>query len=71
MEPAIQKGMRTETVAWMLVFGAWLVASVSTLGALFFGETLNGGAVIGGVIVLLGVALVLGVLPFQRKSPTV
>ena len=40
-------------------------------GALFFGETLNGGAVIGGVIVLLGVALVLGVLPFQRKSPTV
>lgn len=32
-------------------------------GALFFGETLNGGAILGGVIVLLGVALVLGVLP--------
>jgi hypothetical protein len=24
--------------AWLLVFGAWLVAGVSTLGALFFGE---------------------------------
>ena len=41
MEPAIQKGMRTETVAWMLVFGAWLVASASTLGALFFGEVMQ------------------------------
>lgn len=41
MEPAIQKGMRTETVAWVLVFGAWLVASVSTLGALFFGEVMQ------------------------------
>lgn len=35
-------------------------------GAIFFGETLNSGAIIGGVIVLLGVALVLGVLPFRR-----
>ena len=33
--------MRDETTAWMLVFGAWLVASVSTLGALFFGEVMQ------------------------------
>ena len=35
---------------------------------IFFGETLNGGALIGGLIVLIGVALVLGVLPFRRLS---
>jgi len=27
--------------AWMLVFGAWLVAAASTLGALFFGEVMQ------------------------------
>jgi len=39
-------------------------------GALFFGETLNGGAILGGAIVLLGVALVLGMLPgnFARRG---
>jgi len=37
-------------------------------GAIFFGETLNSGAIAGGVIVLIGVALVLGVLPFQRQE---
>lgn len=31
-------------------------------GALFFGETLNAGALAGGAVVLLGVALVLGIL---------
>jgi drug/metabolite transporter (DMT)-like permease len=36
-------------------------------GAIFFGETLNGGAFVGGVIVLIGVALVLGVLPLRRQ----
>jgi drug/metabolite transporter (DMT)-like permease len=35
--------------------------------AIFFGETLNGGAFVGGIIVLIGMALVLGVLPFRRK----
>ena len=30
-------------------------------GAIFFGESLNGGALAGGAIVLIGVALVLGV----------
>jgi disulfide bond formation protein DsbB len=27
--------------AWILVFAAWLTATVSTLGALFFGEVMN------------------------------
>ncbi len=30
-----------DTTAWTLIFGAWLVASVSTLGALFFGEVMQ------------------------------
>jgi len=30
-----------ETTTWYLVFGAWLIASVSTLGALFFGEVVK------------------------------
>ena len=33
--------IRIETGAWTLVFGAWLVASISTLGALFFGEVMR------------------------------
>jgi disulfide bond formation protein DsbB len=28
-------------IPWMLVFGAWLIASASTLGALFFGEVMK------------------------------
>ncbi len=30
-----------ESTAWILIFGAWLVASASTLGALFFGEVMQ------------------------------
>ncbi|TAK42434.1 MAG: disulfide bond formation protein B [Betaproteobacteria bacterium] len=30
-----------QTTAWYLVFGAWLIAGVSTLGALFFGEVMQ------------------------------
>ena len=33
--------MSNETTAWTLIFGAWLVASASTLGALFFGEVMQ------------------------------
>ena len=33
--------MRNETTAWSLIFVAWLIASVSTLGALFFGEVMQ------------------------------
>jgi disulfide bond formation protein DsbB len=30
-----------DTTAWTLIFGAWLIATVSTLGALFFGEVMH------------------------------
>lgn len=30
-----------DDASWWLLFGAWLVASVSTLGALFFGEVMK------------------------------
>ena len=33
--------MPNDTTAWTLIFGAWLVASVATLGALFFGEVMQ------------------------------
>jgi len=33
--------VRNETTAWTLIFVAWLIASVSTLGALFFGEVMQ------------------------------
>jgi drug/metabolite transporter (DMT)-like permease len=36
-------------------------------GVIFFGETLNSGAIVGGIIVMIGVALVLGVIPRTRK----
>jgi disulfide bond formation protein DsbB len=38
-EPLI--GSITDTAAWSLIFAAWLVATVSTLGALFFGEVMQ------------------------------
>lgn len=33
--------MSNEATAWTLIFGAWLVASISTLGALFFGDVMQ------------------------------
>jgi disulfide bond formation protein DsbB len=32
---------RPSDAIWMLVFAAWLIATVSTLGALFFGEVMK------------------------------
>jgi disulfide bond formation protein DsbB len=33
--------MKDETAAWTMTFGAWMIAGVSTLGALFFGEVMQ------------------------------
>jgi disulfide bond formation protein DsbB len=32
---------RSQDAAWMLVFGAWAIATVSTLGAFFFSEIME------------------------------
>lgn len=60
--------------AWNLVFGAWLVAAASSLGALFFGE------VVGLPICVLcwyqricmfplALVLPLGLFPYDRRVP--
>lgn len=63
---------RNETTAWMLLFGAWLVASVSTLGALFFGEVMQLPPCVlcwYQRIFMFPLALILpiGLFPFDRK----
>jgi len=61
-----------ETVTWTLIFGAWLVASVSTLGALFFGEIMQLPPCVlcwYQRIFMFPLALILplGLFPFDRK----
>jgi disulfide bond formation protein DsbB len=38
--PATSTDIHSYSTAWKLVFGAWLIASSATLGALFFGEVM-------------------------------
>lgn len=64
--------LRNETTAWTLIFGAWLVASVSTLGALFFGEVMKLPPCVlcwYQRICMFPLALILpvGLFPFDRK----
>jgi len=61
-----------ETTAWYLVFVAWLIASVSTLGALFFGEVVKVPTCVlcwYQRIFMFPLALILpiGLFPFDRK----
>lgn len=39
--PQPSPAARDDARAWYLIFAAWLVATVSTLGALFFGEVMQ------------------------------
>ncbi len=39
-QPARPRGRSDET-AWLLVFGVWVIAALSTLGALFFSEVMQ------------------------------
>ena len=39
--PPATSMQRPSDVAWLLVFGCWLVATLSTLGALFFSEVME------------------------------
>ena len=61
-----------DDMPWWLIFGAWLVASTSTLGALFFGEVMNLPTCVlcwYQRIFMFPLALVLpiGMFPFDRK----
>ncbi len=72
VDTTVRKGMSNETAAWMMIFGAWLVASVSTLGALFFGEIMQLPTCIlcwYQRIFMFPLALILpiGMFPFDRK----
>src|SRR5512147_1783306 len=64
--------MSNATPVWTLIFCAWLVASVSTLGALFFGEVMKVPTCVlcwYQRIFMFPLALVLpiGMFPFDRK----
>jgi len=61
-----------ESIAWKLIFGAWLFASISTLGALFFGEVMQLPPCVlcwYQRIFMFPLALILpiGMFPFDRK----
>lgn len=63
---------RNNTTAWTLVFCAWLVVSISTLGALFFGEVMQLPPCVlcwYQRIFMFPLALILplGLFPFDRK----
>ena len=69
-EPAAR--MSREATAWNLIFGAWLIASISTLGALFFGEVMKVPTCAlcwYQRIFMFPLALILplGLFPFDRK----
>ena len=62
----------TDTAAWTLIFLAWLVAAVSTLGALFLGEVMNLPTCVlcwYQRIFMFPLALILpiGLVPFDRN----
>jgi disulfide bond formation protein DsbB len=64
--------MSNGSAAWTMVFGAWLIASVSTLGALFFGEVMQLPPCVlcwYQRIFMFPLALILpvGMFPFDRK----
>ena len=64
--------IRENTKAWTLIFSAWLVASASTLGALFFGEVMHLPTCVlcwYQRIFMFPLVLILpiGLFPFDRK----
>jgi len=73
MSNTLQAPVRArDDMPWWLIFGAWLVASTSTLGALFFGEVMNLPTCVlcwYQRIFMFPLVLVLpiGMFPFDRK----
>ena len=58
--------------AWMLIFGGWLIAGVSTLGALFFSEVMDLPPCVlcwyqRIFMFPLAILLPIGLFPFDRK----
>ena len=58
--------------AWMLIFGGWLIAGVSTLGALFFSEVMELPPCVlcwyqRIFMFPLAILLPMGLFPFDRK----
>jgi disulfide bond formation protein DsbB len=67
-----QPSAPNDATAWSLVFAAWLVATISTLGALFFGEVMQLPPCVlcwYQRIFMFPLALILpvGLFPFDRK----
>jgi disulfide bond formation protein DsbB len=63
---------RNDTTAWTLIFVAWLIAAISTLGALFLGEVMHLPPCVlcwYQRICMFPLALILpiGLFPFDRK----
>ena len=63
---------RSHDTAWALVFGCWVIASVSSLGALFFGEVMDLPPCVlcwyqRIFMFPLVLILPLGLFPFDRK----
>ena len=63
---------RVDSTAWTLIFLAWLVAAVSTLGALFLGEVMNLPTCVlcwyqRIFMFPLALILLIGLLPFDRN----
>ena len=73
MSKTKQTPVRTRgDMPWWLIFGAWLVATISTLGALFFGEVMHLPPCVlcwYQRIFMFPLALILpiGLFPFDRK----
>ena len=57
---------RAQVFKWTLVFICWLIATLSTLGALFLGERLESFEVIGMGLIALGLVTIDGRL-FKRR----
>lgn len=72
LEARAEAGEQAFDSAWALTFGAWIVASVATLGALFLGEVMEVAPCVlcwyqRIFMFPLAILLPLGLFPFDRK----
>ena len=72
VEPAARVESRNPDQAWLLLFGAWVIASVSTLGAIFVSEVMGHPPCVlcwyqRICMFPLAVILALGLFPFDAR----